>query len=138
MSAFFRFLILSSAVLALRPSAGIAGESAATCPEQIETEQSLRTAVAGFEARNEERPHFWSGITFYDGRPEQMASLKYDSEEDSGDGSYVQIWSFDPKTEYWLECRYDSTSISLVKKLPPVAECKVSVSAAQDMALACR
>jgi len=131
-------LILPWVALALRPSAVMAGESEATCPEQIETEQSLRAPVPGFEVFDEGRKSYWSGITFFEGRPEQVVSLKYDSEADAADGGYVQTWSLDRKTEYWIQCQYAATSVSLLKKLPRVSECKLSVSGAQELALVCR
>lgn len=133
-----RSLMLPYAALALWPSVAVAGDGDATCPAQIETEQSLRKPVAGFEVSNTGRKHDWAAITIYEGRPEQMVALKYDTEADSGDGSYVQTWNLDRGTEYWIRCQYAATSLSLLKKLPPVGECKVSVSGAQELALACR
>jgi hypothetical protein len=133
-----RVLVVSLSALGAWPGDAVADGGAVSCPQQIDTAQNLSKPVEGFEAAKGSGNTFWSGITFYEGRPEQMVALKYDSEADSGDGSYELTWNLDPKTEYWIECRYDSTSILLVKKLPPVSACKVSTSAAQEMAMQCR
>lgn len=137
MRRFLGSVAVAFAALALWPCIARA-EGTATCPERIETEQRLRTPVEGFEAVNARGNYFWSGIVFYEGRPEKMIALKYDSEADDADGGYALTWKLDPKTEYWIECQYGSTSVTLAKKLPPVSECKVSTSAAQEMAMVCR
>jgi len=127
------------AASALWPSAAVAADSVPSCPEKIETEQSLSKPVEGFEAANQDLPHWWEAITFYDGRPEEMASLVYDSDVDTADGKEVQTWTFDPKREYWIRCQYASTSVSLLKKLPPVSQCVATFERTdKTLALVCR
>jgi hypothetical protein len=117
----------------------VAAADGPTCPERIETEQSLRKPVEGFEAAKQDLPHWWDAITFYDGRPEEMASLVYDSDVETADGKEVQTWTLDRQREYWVRCQYSATSISLVKKLPPVSQCVVTFNRNEKtLALACR
>jgi hypothetical protein len=135
---FGRFLAVLSVAIALHPSSLAAEESGGFCPERIETQQSLRAPVAGYEASSEELRYWWDAVTFYDGRPEQMASLKYDTEVEAADGGSVLTWNFDLQSEYWIRCQYSSTSVSLVKKLPPVSQCVVTFSRDQEIQVSCR
>ena len=128
MRRFFGSLAVALATVWICASAAIAAESGPACPQRIETEQNLRAPVEGFETAKQDLPHWWDAITFYDGRPEEMMSLVYDSDVQMPDGKEVQTWSFDPKSPYWIRCHYSSTSISLVKKLPAVSQCVVTFS----------
>ena len=120
------FLPLLLTALTLSPSAAAGEESAALCPAQIETEQSIVAPVAGYEAVDAIGKHFWDTVIFYEGRPELMVSLHPDSDVDTPDHGSVATWKLDPKAEYWIECQYSATSIVLRKKLPPVGQCEAS------------
>ncbi|GAB2176136.1 STY0301 family protein [Dongia sp. agr-C8] len=127
------------AAFTLWPCLALAEGSGPTCPEKIETEQSLSKPVEGFEASRQDLPHWWDAIVFYDGRPEEMAALVYDDDVETADGKEVQTWNLDPKSEYWIRCQYSSTSISLIRKLPPVSRCTVTFDKNEKtLALVCR
>jgi hypothetical protein len=122
------------AVLALWPAIATAEQGEALCPAEIETEQSLRTPVTSYEAHDTKARHFWAAITFYEGRPEEMVSLHYDTEVEKPDHGAVLTWSLDRETEYWIECLYSSTAISLLKKL---GTCEVSYNLDVTVQAAC-
>jgi hypothetical protein len=122
----FRLLIISLTTAVFCPAATLAEEATPLCPAQIETVQSIAAPVEGYETVDTKAQHFWDQITFFDGRPEEMASLKYDTEVQKPDRGAVLTWNLDRNAEYWIECRYNATSIALWKKLPPVGRCVVT------------
>jgi len=124
--------------LMLWPSVAMAEENGGYCPARIDVEQKLRAQPQGYEVIEIAGHTDWRGVTFFEGRPEQMVALKHDSEVDGADGAYVLTWNLNRDAEYWIECQYHSTMIGLWKKLPPVSECKVSVDPAQEIKLSCR
>src|SRR3954465_13509675 len=105
----FRFLLIPLVALVPLSSLAQAEESGPLCPAQIETAQSIGAPIAGYEAVDTKAQHFWDQITFFDGRPEQMASLKYDTEVEKPDRGFVLTWNFDRNSEVWIECRYAAT-----------------------------
>ena len=121
-----RLLIGSLASLGSLPFVAIADDTGPFCPAQISTAQRIAAPVQGYATVVTKTQHFWDQITFFDGRPEEMASLKYDTEVEKPDRGYVLTWNFDRSSEYWVECRYHATSIALWKKLPPVGRCVVT------------
>jgi len=131
-------LFLPFAALALSPSPATAEESTALCPERLETEQSIRAPVEGYQAVDAIDKHFWSEVIFYQGRPEKMISLLYETDANTPDHGFTLTWRLDPKIEYWIECQYSSTSIVLRKKLPPVSACEVTYKWRNIVAVDCR
>jgi hypothetical protein len=122
----FRLLIIPLTVATFCPVAAADEETAPLCPAQIQTQQSIAAPVEGYAAVDIKAKHYWNQITFFDGRPEDMASLKYDTEVEKPDRGYVLTWNFDRNSEYWIECRYHATSIALWKKLSPTERCVVT------------
>jgi hypothetical protein len=88
------------------------------CPMKIEVSQSLAAAQEGWTGGQDKLPTELTGISVFDGPPEQLADLVPDDGADTGD-SRSDIWNL-PKNErgYWLTCRYSSTTVTLTRQLP--------------------
>ena len=99
-------------------AAGIAEAEEVGCPAQIVTAQALTKAVPGWTERNDTSPNVLAGLTFYDGRPEEQASLAPD--EKHVKGKLVETWELfpNPPRQNWIECVYAGTSIKIAKPLP--------------------
>jgi len=104
------------------------------CPPVIEVRQQLKTPVAGWSAGLDELPHRLAGITFFDGKPEEQASLAPDSEAKAGTRS-VSTWNFGSGGRpVSLLCRYASTTVTLVRELPKsVRTCAVTYNPRQSI-----
>jgi hypothetical protein len=50
------------------------------CPPVVEVRQQMAAPVAGWFVAMDDLPHRLAGITFFDGKPEEKASLAPDSE----------------------------------------------------------
>ena len=101
---------------------------AASCPPSISTRQVIENAPAGWTVGDDKTPHALAGLTFFDGPPEQEASLVYDSyvKEQAGDRA---TWKFDGDRKIFLACSYHGTTITLSKALPEgTTECRVTYS----------
>lgn len=90
------------------------------CPAAINTAQNILKKPAGWESFIDETNiiHSWNGITLYSGHPREMASLAPDNEHTQDN---KLIWHFNHQTDtqtVWLACRYEHTSIQLIKPLP--------------------
>ncbi len=98
------------------------------CPKEITTKQSIENAPAGWTAATDKTPQILAGITFFDGPPEQEASLVYDSYTKSKTVD-VAMWRFDRSAHIWLSCSYHATAVRLSKPLPDkTTECRVTYS----------
>jgi len=97
---------------------GIAAAEEVGCPAQISTIQTLARPVSGWSERKDPSPNVLAGLTFYDGRPEEQASLAPD--EKHVKGKLVESWELfpNPPRQNWLECIYAGTSIKLARPLP--------------------
>jgi hypothetical protein len=87
----------------------------------IETRQEVTTVPSGWLASTGASPNRIAGITVFDGRPEQKASLAPGSEEkQKGGGKLFVTWQLAPlSTEgAWIAVSYSSTSVMLAKSLP--------------------
>ena len=67
------------------------------CPAQIVTAQSLTKAAPGWTERKDASPNVLAGLTFYDGRPEEQASLAPD--EKHVKGKLVETWELFPNLD---------------------------------------
>ena len=90
------------------------------CPPFLETEQGSKQAPEGWNAvvnRNGKLPLV--GANFTDGRPEQLADLKGESERRKGKIT-VTNWNVEGTSAdgLWLYCRYLDTTVVLTQKLP--------------------
>jgi hypothetical protein len=122
-------LVLALAILTWPwPRAAAAAE--VHCPDSVAVKQSLETTPDGWTASHSEAVARLSGITFFDGPPEEKASLVYDSWVKRGGLAYG-VWRFPAKgsRSIWLSCSYASTNIVLSKPLAAgVTECTVTYS----------
>lgn len=110
-------VLLALAALATAPS-----PSLVDCPRTLAVEQKA-TAPPGWSAADDGSPHRLAGVTFFDGPPADLASLKYDDEA-SAEKEWTGIWHFEPNPRgFWITCTYSGTSIVLSRRLP--AEVKV-------------
>jgi hypothetical protein len=58
-------------------------------------------------------------LTFHDGVPAEAASLVYGNEAKTKTGT-LPTCTFDPANpRFYLECSYESTAATLIKKFPP-------------------
>jgi hypothetical protein len=104
-------------LLALAPETFLAAEGV-QCPAQVDVRQQLTVPVAGWSALQDDSPHILAGITFYDGRPEDKASLAPDSEKRLR-GKIVSTWLFGQGPRpVWVACRYAGTSVVLTREAP--------------------
>jgi len=108
----------------------------ATCPATIEVHEQLADPVAGWNAMVDDMPHQLAGLTFYDGPPQEKASLVYDDITKAA-GKQVAKWRFAPDRAraIWLACSYSGTSVVLTKALPAaLSSCTVTYDAQQQIA----
>jgi len=112
------FRSIGGFLLAAGAMAALAGAEEVGCPAQIVTTQSLTKAVPGWTDRKDASPNVLAGLTFYDGRPEEQASLAPD--EKHVRGKLVETWELfpNPPRQNWIECVYAGTSIKIAKPLP--------------------
>ncbi|SRR5579885_1036681 len=88
------------------------------CQAEIKVRQQIVAAASGWSALLDDMPHLLAGITFYEGKPEDKASLAPDTERKSGN-KVVSTWLFSggPQST-WVACRYAWTSVLLTRELP--------------------
>jgi hypothetical protein len=121
--------LLRAAPLAALVAAMPAAAEKIACPAEIKvTPSQLAMPAAGWTARIDAVPTQLSGVTFYDGAPEDGASLVPDAEK-QGKAKSTATWKFDgPDAKgVWIGCRYANTSLTLERQLPSgVKECVVT------------
>jgi hypothetical protein len=130
-----RTVFLNSSAALLLCSAGFAADTPA-CPAKIDVRQQLATNAPGWTATQDDSPHQLAGITFYDGPPQQKASLVYDDMAKAG-GKQIARWRFTPDSgrQTWIACSYSGTSLELTKSLPPnTSACEVTYDPRQQVA----
>ena len=93
--------------------------AAPQCPSEIETQQQLTGAVPGWHDLRAKTPHRLNQITFFDGHPDEQASLVPDTTK-SVKGPEISTWQFASKAgrRLWIACGYAGTTISLIQELP--------------------
>ena len=129
-------IALHSPVAALLLCAASFGADTPTCPPKIDVHQQLAAPVAGWTALLDDSPHQLAGITFYDGTPQEKASLAYDDITKVA-GKQVAKWLFAPEggRPTWISCNYSGTSVQLTKSLPPkTTACEVKYDPKQQIA----
>ena len=114
-----RLILITLFILAALVAACSANAQDAYCPQSISVKQTAEKVPAGWTAGQEKTPNNLAGITFYDGPPEQEASLVYDKWT-KRNGLAYGVWSFTPNSApgIWLSCRYAATNVVLSKRLP--------------------
>ena len=105
------------------------------CPPVVEVRQQIAAPVAGWSVAMDDLPHSLAGITFFDGKPEEKASLAPDSETKAA-GKSVSTWNFESGGRpVWVACRYAWTTVTLTRELPkPVRSCAVTYNPRQSFA----
>jgi hypothetical protein len=124
------FVVLASSFLSPPSRAQMS-----TCPEQISVRQQLAEAVAGWETAIDDTPHRLASITFYDGPPEEKASLVNDART-RGAEIETATWHFVPgDRQIWIACGYSGTTITLNQALPPnIRTCSITYRTKQSIA----
>lgn len=124
---FFSVLFFCLSALAAEPAA---------CPATVNVHEQLTAPVAGWSATNDDAPHQLAGLTFYDGPPQEKASLVYDDITRAA-GKQIAKWTFAPQRQraIWIACSYSGTSVVLAKAMPAtVSSCVVTYDARQQVA----
>lgn len=121
-------ILLCLVVLAVA-SWTIFAADAVRCPPTIEVKQRLVSQTPGWSAASEEMLHQLAGLTFFDGKPEEKASLAPDREAKIN-GKTVATWTFNSGDRaIWVSCRYASTDVVLSRELPKtVRACAITYS----------
>jgi hypothetical protein len=86
------------------------------CPETISVKQTLSKPQQGWKEGTSDLPNLLAGVTFFDGPPEEKASLVNDSER-RVQGKQIAIWRFGPQSQIWISCGYAGSSIVLSRAL---------------------
>ena len=105
------------------------------CPAKIDVHQQLAAPAPGWTPIFDGAPHVLAGVTFYDGPPQEKASLVYDSITRSP-AKQTATWRLAPSTgrQTWISCSYSGTSVELAKSLPATATCEVTYDTRQQIA----
>ena len=103
-----------------------AGAAAAEieCPRTIQVRQVATDVPSGFTTAVSATPPQLASVTFFDGKPEEEASLVYDRKTPGRNGIRA-YWTFQPSSQIWLSCSYSGTSVVLSRPLPGVTRCMV-------------
>jgi hypothetical protein len=104
-------------VLALAASTLTAADSV-NCPPTIAVKQQLTAPVPGWSVTSDGMPHQLAGLTFFDGKPEDKASLAPDKQVVIK-GKSVASWMFVVSGRpIWAACQYAGTNVVLTRELP--------------------
>jgi hypothetical protein len=96
------------------------------CPRTVQARQVALDVPRGWTAGvdNNAVPVL-KAVAFFDGRPEEEASLVYDQLQPARNGGKRAVWNFLPNSHIWLSCSYTGTSIVFSRALPNVSRCTV-------------
>jgi hypothetical protein len=103
------------------------------CPAKIDVNQRLAAQIPGWSvvlsASPDEMPHQLAGVTFFDGNPQDRASLVPDKQSKLKAGT-VASWTFGVTDRaIWIACSYAWTSVVLSRQLPRTTrECSITYS----------
>jgi len=105
------------------------------CPAQVDVRQQIGAPVAGWSTVIDDLPQRLAGITFFDGKPEDKASLAPDSES-KANGKSISTWNFGASERpIWVACRYAWTTVTLTRELPrQVRACSITYNPRQSLA----
>lgn len=110
-----------------------AGDSVG-CPKTIQVKEQLTAPVPGWVAASDGMPHQLAGLTFYDGKPEEKASLAPDGQTTQRNET-ISTWKFDKTRPTWVECHYSGTSVTLTRELPrSTSTCMVTYARGETIA----
>lgn len=101
---------------------------AQSCPATISVAQRIDNVPEGWTARQDSVPLRLAAVSFYDGPPEQNASLAPEASGKGKRGIETEVWKFRPKSGgIWIGCSYASTNITITRKLESdITECIVT------------
>ncbi len=105
-----------------------------SCPDTIDVKQQLSSPIEGWKAGLDSLPHRLALITFFDGPPEDNASLAPVSSRVAG--KQIATWLFGSRSSraIWLTCGYAGTAVTLSKSLPAsVTSCAVTYNPRQQV-----
>ena len=105
------------------------------CPLTIDVKQQPASPVPGWSIASEELPHQLAGLTFFDGKPAEKASLAPDKQVGIK-GKTVVSWTFGAsRRPIWVACRYSLTDIVLTRELPKnIRTCAITYSTTETIA----
>ena len=112
----------------------IAGAQA--CPDVVNVNQALSAPIAGWTATLDDTPLRLARVTFYDGPPEERASLVPDQTRRDA-GQEIETWHLTPSTnrQIWIACGYANTGVMLAQSLPRTTRsCSVTYILKQSVA----
>ena len=113
-----RALLPATAFLILAATPALADVG---CPMSISVTQNLTAPVANWAEGTEALPTELSGLTVFDGPPEELASLVPDGDSED-DKTTTAFWTLAPNPRgYWITCHYSSTTVTLTRRLPESA-----------------
>jgi|SRR5215469_5280535 len=89
------------------------------CPAELQIRQQIDAPVPGWSPAVDKLPNLLAGLTFFDGRPEDNASLAPDRQIRQN-GNDVAVWNFgtDASRPVYAACRYARTTVTLQRQLP--------------------
>lgn len=129
-----RLLVMAGCIVLCGPplTRGLAEEM--SCPETISVKQSLAKPEQGWTQSTSGMPNRLAGVTFFDGPPEQKASLVNDGESRLK-GKQIATWRFASQSQIWLSCVYSGSTIVLSKALKKgTSVCKVTYNPRETIA----
>lgn len=94
------------------------------CPKTVQVRQVPTDVPAGWTASQSAAPVTLSHVTFFDGKPEEEASLVYDRMTNGRTTNRAE-WNFAPGSHIWLACSYSGASVVLSRELPGIRRCVV-------------
>jgi hypothetical protein len=104
--------------------AGALGAAEIECPGTVQVRQVATDPPPGWTVSYSAATVRLASVTFFDGKPEEEASLVYDSMTPGR--TYTRaVWTFAPGAHIWLACGYSGTSVVLSRELPSVTRCTV-------------
>ena len=106
------------------------------CPAQLQVRQQVAAPVTGWLAAADNLPNILAGITFFDGKPENNASLAPDKQTRLN-GKDLAVWNFGEyrSRSVYISCRYAWTSVTLQREMPKeIRSCAVTFNPRQTVA----
>lgn len=105
------------------------------CPPVIEVKEQLAVRTPGWSVGFDSMPHQLAGMTFFDGKPEEKASLAPDKQT-AVNGHSVASWTFGfSDRPIWVACRYAGTDVILSRELPKSTRmCSITYAAGETIA----
>jgi hypothetical protein len=104
------------------------------CPAQVDVRQQINVLPPGWSVVLDDLPHRLAGITFFDGKPEDKASLAPDNET-KANGKSISTWIFSGGNRpVWVACRYAGTAVTLARELPKLIQaCSLTYNLRQTL-----